>query len=142
MYDNKGQFRSHFQDFVAVIDVESLMGDAIKYIYDPEVLQFVGFMSNPQLKKISKMTSGKGVTGLIEELMKTLPLEDMKKLFEIKLESSAEVAQLFDTINSEEVLGILRRMSKNLTFLDFKSSFKLCYLCRRQDANSLQKSFI
>lgn len=85
--------------------------------------------------KINIVTRGKGMTGLIEDMIAVLPMEEFKKLFESKLETSPEVADIFDTINSPEFMDILKRMSKNPEFQRFKEIFEgygfdFKYLCQ------------
>lgn len=67
---------------------------------------------------------GKGLSGLFEEIMATLPVEDIQKLFEQKLESNKRLAEIFETINSEEFMDIMRRMSQNPKFSEIKEIFK------------------
>lgn len=74
------------------------------------------------------------MTGLIEDVIATLPLKEMKELFESKLETSPEVAELFETINSPEFMEIMKRMSKNPKFIEIKEifagyGFDFKYLC-------------
>lgn len=66
--------------------------------------------------------------------MDTLPLEDMKTLFDYKLENHKEVKELFDIIKSDEFIDILKRMSSNEKFNEIKNNFEnygfdFKYLC-------------
>lgn len=77
----------------------------------------------------------KGMTGFIEDLIAALPMDEIKKLFESKLETSPEVAELFETINSPEFMDIMKRMSKNPEFERIKKIFEgygfdFKYLCQ------------
>lgn len=78
----------------------------------------------PFEKPILLWRSEKGITGLLQDIMTAVPIEDMKTLFENKLETSPEIAELFGTINSEEFVHILKRMSQNPKFKEFKKTFE------------------
>lgn len=101
-------------------DVESIM-NLINV-----ALQLPPFEKTNLLEVFSKKdvtVKGKGMNGLIEDVIAVLPLADMKTLFENKLETSPEVAELFETINSPEFLEIMRKMSKNPKFIEIKDTF-------------------
>lgn len=78
----------------------------------------------PFEKPKSVSRNSKGLTGLIEAIVATLPLEDMRKLFESKLETVPEIAGLFETINSEQFMEIMKRMSQNPKYAEFKTLFE------------------
>lgn len=78
----------------------------------------------PPYEKPTILRNNKGITGLLEETMAALPIEDMKELFEKKMETIPELAELFETINSEEFVHILKKMSQNPKFKEFKKTFE------------------
>ncbi|XP_028030150.1 uncharacterized protein LOC114242992 [Bombyx mandarina] len=171
------EWEAHVKDFIKLIDVQKLMGIAVNYISDPEVMNFVEFLLSPEFKKIiweieimpefreaygylkvkgydfgfafdfinnalnmppfepkTPLRNKKGISGVFEEMMAALPFEEMKKLFEDKLETSTEISELFKIINSEEYLSIIKRMSANPEFIEIKNiltlyGFKFDYIC-------------
>ncbi|KOB73202.1 Uncharacterized protein OBRU01_11172 [Operophtera brumata] len=143
----------HAKDFVELIDVDKLVAVVFGYLNDPEVMNFVTFafkflgdkgydvdsainfinsalelppFEKPKLaisKSTDEISRGTGLTGLIEDVIANLPMEEIKKLFESKLETSPEVAELFETLNSPEFLEIMKNMSKNPKFIEIKQTF-------------------
>lgn len=95
--------------------------------YDMEsVMVFINTALNlPPFEKPNNMLRReRGISELLEAVVNALPLEDMKKLFEIKLQTSPEVAELFETINSQEFMDIMRKMQMNPKFMEFKKIFE------------------
>ncbi|XP_072936543.1 uncharacterized protein [Epargyreus clarus] len=94
--------------------------------YDMEsVMIFINTALNlPPFEKPNVSRNGKGISGVFEAMVDSLPLDDMKKLFEIKLQTTPEIAQLFETINSQEFMDIMRKMHQNPKFKEFKKIFE------------------
>lgn len=112
-----------FQAFIFLADKGYDVDSAINYIN--KALELPPF-EKPQLavpNKGDEILRGTGMTGLIEDVVATLPMKEMKELFESKLETSPEVAELFETINSPEFMEIMKKMSKNTKFIEIKQTF-------------------
>lgn len=85
-------------------------------------------------KSTHEISRGTGMTGLFEDVIAVLPMEEIKELFESKLETSPEVAELFETLNSPGFMEIMKKMSKNAKFIEIKEifagyGFDFKYLC-------------
>lgn len=109
-----------FQAFTFLSDKGYDIQSAIDFINDA--------LNLPPFEKMEikedRVARGAGIKGLIEDIMATLPMNDIKKLFEDKLETSPEIAELFETINSPEFMDIIKRLSKNPKFTEFKEIFE------------------
>lgn len=80
----------------------------------------------PEFEKPARSLFGtnRGMTEFLEDLLAALPLEEMKALFEKKLEENNYAKELFETVNSEEFLDILQRLSLNPKFNEIKGIFE------------------
>ncbi|CAG9566877.1 unnamed protein product [Danaus chrysippus] len=65
-----------------------------------------------------------GVSGFLAAVMGSVPIEDVKTLFKNKLENNAEFKGLFEIVSSSEFKDILKRMSRNAKFSEFKNTFE------------------
>lgn len=94
-----------------------------------DVNEFISYINSaldlpPYQKNNMDMKYQKGITGLMEDLIETLPLEDIKNLFESKLANYPEIYHLFQTINSEEFLTTIRHLLQNSKFKNYKIIFE------------------
>ncbi|XP_046961185.1 uncharacterized protein LOC124530873 [Vanessa cardui] len=44
------QWQNHVQDFINLVDVDSVLSTVVRFIDDPEVMRFIGFLLSPKFK--------------------------------------------------------------------------------------------
>lgn len=129
-----------FGEFILEFQSMAEFKEATNYLTSKgyDVISLINFINSlyelPPYEANHIVRNRRGISNMIEKVIEVLPLDKMKELFEYKLENNKEVADLFNTLTSEEFLYILKRMKANPTFQKSKETFEsfgfdFKYLC-------------
>ncbi|KAI5630832.1 insect allergen related repeat, nitrile-specifier detoxification domain-containing protein [Phthorimaea operculella] len=160
----------HIMEFLNMVDVDKLMKVIMEYVSDPDVTNFINFISSKDFQEVaikfedieefkeamaylqnkgydvksildlinsllsiqsskrhelmSSEKDGKGMTRFIKDMLQVLPVDDWKILFEKKLETSADVRELFEALSAKEFQDILKRLAANPELTEIKKVFE------------------
>ncbi|XP_049774591.1 uncharacterized protein LOC126162248 isoform X14 [Schistocerca cancellata] len=106
-----------FKSIVLAIDALPEYIDFLNYLQESglDVYKYVNalhdFLGLPQLTPPSKLRHTRSIRSMVDEILAILPLEELRALFDEKLETSPDFKELYDRIRSPEFQSIVETLN-------------------------------
>ncbi|XP_047109029.1 uncharacterized protein LOC124777612 [Schistocerca piceifrons] len=106
-----------FKSIVLAIDALPEYIDFLNYLQESglDVYKYVNalhdFLGLPQLPPPSKLRHTRSIRSMVDEILAILPLDELRALFDEKLETSPDFKELYDRIRSPEFQSIVETLN-------------------------------